>query len=60
MCLHSCCGPHVAYPAALAALSFNVHFFRLLKWLLVVPFALMSGALLLSDDLTGKALPLAF
>ena len=40
------------------ALSFNVHFFRLLKWLLVLPVMAMSAVLLLSDF--KSALPLSF
>ena len=44
----------------LVALSFNVHFFRLLKWLLAIPFTVMAGALLLSDSVSGKSLPLSF
>jgi hypothetical protein len=41
------------------SLSFNVYFFRILKWLLAAPFLLMGGALLLADN-SGRALPLSF
>ena len=41
------------------SLSFNVYFFRILKWLLAGPFLLMGGALLLAENLR-EALPLSF
>ena len=41
------------------SLSFNVYFFRILKWLLAGPFLLMGGALLLAENMR-EALPLSF
>ncbi len=40
------------------SLTFNLYFYRRLKWFLLVPFTLMSGMLLFVNDLNKLPLPM--